>query len=189
MTSDVGGVLEILTILFKLMASWFASLRIKAIVSSRLVHMNQGSNEKFFGTTNLCEKQLKDSNLYKSSTGEVRLFVPPSLIANYVFYLCACKRTKFSTYHALIDRGFDNFNEDLDLLNFTKRIRMYGVSLYFLLSSKQRKLAGHLTNFRPIREKKIIDAENADSWETLENLTVFDWFHFAFLLRFAHYFK
>jgi len=157
MVSDVGGVLEILTVLFKLIASWFASLRIKAFITSQLIHMSTESKEKVFGGTKPSDQQLKDHNLYKSGSGEVRLAVPKNLIAEYVIYLCSCKRTKFSTYKALIDRGFDNFNEDLDLINFTKRLRMYGVSLYFLLSSKQRKLAGHLTNFRPLRERKVID--------------------------------
>ena len=95
--------------------------------------------------------------MYKAANGEIRLRVPPTLIYDYIIYLCGCRKTKFGTYRALIARGFDNFNEDLDLINFTKRLRMYGVSLYFLLSSKQRRLAGQLTNFRPLRERKKIN--------------------------------
>ena len=55
MTSDVGGVLEILTMIFKLIAAGFASLRIQAIFTSNMSHLSEESKQLFFGSRKLTE--------------------------------------------------------------------------------------------------------------------------------------
>ena len=53
MMGDVGGVLEILLAVFKMIASPFAVLRIKAIVTNRLFQLSADNRQSILGKVNL----------------------------------------------------------------------------------------------------------------------------------------
>ena len=101
MAGDVGGVLEILIIVFTLFAYKFALLRISAIVTKRLFHLPVESRESIFNSNDLSEKLLKDHNLHKTPTGEIIFDVPRFLVYQQIVHfchLCFNKNSKFGRY-------------------------------------------------------------------------------------------
>lgn len=79
---------------------------------------------------------------------------PKFLEMNYLLYLVSlCNRkNKFGKYREIIDRGLDNFNHDLELINLIKKIRMHGIECMMKLTKHRRKLIVHLANFRPVKK-------------------------------------
>jgi hypothetical protein len=99
---EIGGVLKVLMIIFSLIASPFAVVRIEAIITSRLFHLSMENKQEIFGELKLSKNdRLSDYNLHTSETGEILFGIPRNLTYDYVIYLCClcCKReTKFSKY-------------------------------------------------------------------------------------------
>ena len=56
------------------------------------------------------------------TSGKIFFRVPKNMVYDkliYLFCLCNRKSTKFGRYKTIIDNGYDNFNEDLDLFKIT----------------------------------------------------------------------
>ena len=71
---------------------------------------------------------------------------------------------------------------------------MHGISLYYLLDTRKRQIAAQLASFKPLREiapskkeedKRLLDGQNEMSWKNIENMEQWDFFHYAFYLRFS----
>ena len=102
---DVGGVLEIIVIVFHMMSMSFSILRIKAIVTSRMFRLSAENTKAIFGQANLSEKQVTNHYLKKSSTGEITIGVPHYLIWEYIKHLCCrlcLKNRNFTEYEEII---------------------------------------------------------------------------------------
>ena len=92
---EIGGVLKVLMIIFSLIASPFAVVRIEAIITSRLFHLSMENKQEIFGELKLSKNdRLSDYNLHTSETGEILFSIPRNLTYDYVIYLCClcCKR-------------------------------------------------------------------------------------------------
>ena len=85
----------------------------------------------------------------------------------------------------MIEQGSENLAQELNLINFTKRVRMHGILWLLKLTSDERITSARLANFRPLKPKKLdnISSRN-DSWEQVEGFKFWDRFQFAFLMRF-----
>ena len=68
---------------------------------------------------------------------------------------------------------------------------MHGISLYYLLDTRKRQIAAQLASFKPLREiapskkEEDISELNEMSWKNIENMEQWDFFHYAFYLRFS----
>ena len=82
-----------------------------------------------------------------------------------------------------MNEGFDDLNEELDFVKLHKRIRMHGVSLYYLLGGNQRRLVEKVAAFRVLK-LKAERPRKVSTWDSLENIDIWDRFQFAFLHRF-----
>ena len=188
---DVGGVLGILSTIFRLISTPFASFRLKAILSSRLFNLSAENRQLIFGEVKLSDERLKSHNLYESETGEILLDIPPFLSRDYLinYFLLCNKNAKFAKYKEIVDQGFSTFDQNLDLIFLTKRLKMHGITFYQRLTARERKLNSQLANLRPLQPQrtKAISSRN-DSWEKIESITFQDIFGYAFMKRFQHHF-
>jgi hypothetical protein len=80
--------------------------------------------------------------LLENEKGDVYVDVPFLLDWHYfrymLLYYCCPERTKrFERYRKLIRTGHDTFEEELDLIRMSKRMRMHGAALYYLLNKTQ----------------------------------------------------
>jgi len=104
MFGEVGGVIEILRIIFTLMAAKFAKFKIKAIFASQLVKLSEQSKEKIFNQTKVTDSQLSANNLRKSPTGEIMVIFPKNLIIHYLLYLgCGRNKRHFRKYEQIVE--------------------------------------------------------------------------------------
>ena len=102
---DIGGVLEILLVAFNALACSFSIIRIKALVSNRMLRLSAENQQSKLGQVDLSEKQLNDHYLKKSATGEILIDVPPNLILKYIKHICCClchKKSNFAKYEQII---------------------------------------------------------------------------------------
>jgi hypothetical protein len=56
MMGDVGGVLEILLVMGRLLSTSFASYKIKAILTNRLFHLSYENRKSFFGQVHFTDE-------------------------------------------------------------------------------------------------------------------------------------
>ena len=69
----------------------------------------------------------------------------------------------------MIEQGSENLAQDLNLINFTKRVRMHGILWLLKLTSDERITSARLANFRPLKPKKQHNiSSRKDSWEQVE---------------------
>jgi hypothetical protein len=141
MASDIGGVLEILQIIFGTFTMYFSGLRLKAFLTNRLFVLGQSErNANMRNSMLIPTKDLKKNNLLKNTDGTIRVDVPFFLdLQDLVFFLlppCCCRKQKmrFAEYSKVVGRGYDDVVADLDIVRIVRRLRMHGVGLIYLLN-------------------------------------------------------
>jgi hypothetical protein len=67
--SDIGGVLEIFTVFFSLIASKYAKVRLWAMISSRLYYLNSTIREEIYGDKPLTRDELGKKRLIRNAGG------------------------------------------------------------------------------------------------------------------------
>ena len=123
---DIGGILEMLTVIWGCFVYPFTDMRIMALVTNRLYHVSSKTSELAKDLTQLnADKKCKNKHSMRN-TGEINLHVPGYLsweFLRYKFYkflCCGCcdhKNRKFHLYLECTKMGFDNFVKDIDLVN------------------------------------------------------------------------
>jgi hypothetical protein len=90
----------------------------------------------------------------------------------YTFCRCCCKKKNetFDKYFQIVNQGSNDFKKDLDIIRFVQRMRSTSIALFYLLSSKQRKLVAHMSAFKPLREaNEKPGQEETLAWDTIHN--------------------
>ena len=72
----MGGVLEVLTVMFSLVASKYARVRLQALIANRLYYLNSTIREEMFQNNSLSEQELIEKGLMRNATGQIQLNVP-----------------------------------------------------------------------------------------------------------------
>ena len=88
---------------------------------------------------------------------EMVMKFPKYIDLEYVhFFLCFCcykkKHERFRKIHELIELGSDEISSELDLSRFVRRLRSYGIALYYLTAKKQQELISRMAAFKPLRD-------------------------------------
>ena len=187
MIGDCGGVLEISLVFFSMLTAPVALKQLKAHITNRMFTLSSNLRTSILGNIDLTDKKVrKEHMLLETKNGDYYVDVPPLLDLHYLrymlFYSCCPERTKrFEGYRKLIRTGHETFEEDLDLIRMSQRMRMHGAALYYLLNRSEeerkiKKLSVLITQKRHLRQRKVIDEDKKRSWESIENIEFWDRF-------------
>ena len=69
--------------------------------------------------------------------------------------------------HSLVNQGNSDFTNELDVVRLVRRMRSYGIALYYLTSSKQRDLITRIAAYKPLRAPD--DQDQQISWANFHN--------------------
>jgi hypothetical protein len=128
---DLGGVVFMGLRVFGGLAAIFAKLRLESLLTNRLFYLSQEQKSNF---------QMNQDNLFrKNSFNEIGIKFPKYIDLQYLrFTLCRCcckvKNERFSRFHSLVKQSSDDFLADMDIVRLVRRIRCYGIALYYLTS-------------------------------------------------------
>ena len=59
--------------------------------------------------------------------------------------------------------GTKDYTQDLDVVRLIRRMRSFGVGMYYLLKGNERKLVTNLAAYKPLRPEK----EGEDKWSEI----------------------
>ena len=127
---NAGGLLEIIKIIFSTLASPFALAKLKAIITSRIFYIPHQTRQKILN--DFSNKQWSKTWLTRNKYGETFTKLPKSLFLEQIKAKCSCRRD-YTEYEKLIELGHSSFTEELDITKIAKRMRLHGISLYYLL--------------------------------------------------------
>ena len=148
---DLGGVFFVGLRVFGAAAYVFSNLRLQTLITNRLFYVSQQNK------SNLLTKCIKDNKIPNNSHHEIRLTFPKFIDLQYLrFALCRCcctaRNQKFALFRTLVEQGAQDFEGDLDIVRLVRRMRSYGIALYYLTSRKERDLISRMAAFKPLRQ-------------------------------------
>ena len=73
---DIGGVLEVLLVVFGALAASISSVRLEAVIANRLYYLNSSIEDEFFEANTLTEKNISKNRLIRNSAGLLQINVP-----------------------------------------------------------------------------------------------------------------
>ena len=131
MMGDLGGVMEVLLIVFAAMAHYPGRNRLQAVISQRLYYLNSSIREKVA----LHEKErvkhwcLKfDSHHFaRNNKGQFQITLSKFSDLQYLrqkFVMCLCKRQnpRALLYSQIIKSSYNHFNKELDVVQVVRRV-------------------------------------------------------------------
>jgi len=185
---DVGGVLEVFRIAFSCIASSFSLKRLASILTNAVFIVSAQAQEMVLKQAEFRGSELKANYLERSVTGEIQTQVVDTLSIKIImqevcrYFCCRCRKNAFSRHVKLTELGLKRFEEELDLVRLTRRMRMHGILLSFLTNQTEKKLSASLCYHR----LRVSDRTGSRkmSWQAIENFDLMDRFHFSFAHKF-----
>jgi hypothetical protein len=184
---EVGGLVDILRLIFSFLVASFADQRIIAILTNRLYHISARSKE----ITDKMPHAEFTNKLRTRPSGDVEIAVPFFLDLETFLYKLTCKHSKsHRAYDEALSLGKQNLFNELDVIRYIKRSRMHGIGLNFLLTSSLRTISGRLAFSKPLNPASIVAQdptdlnEIPDPWLYIEDIKFADRLKFAFYKRY-----
>jgi len=168
---EVGGLIDLLRLLFGIMLSQFSDRRILAILTNRLYHISSESKQII---ADLHAKLGSSNKLRVRPSGDVELSVPMFLDLEHLFYyiFCCCNGVH-KAYVKALDLGEENLLKEMDVVRYVKRSRMHGIGLNFLLNNKLRKISARIAFSKPLNHESNCEGEDPTDMHSIGNL----WLH------------
>jgi len=84
---------------------------------------------------------MQPSHYRLNAFNEVGLKFPRFIDLEYLkfkFFSCCCKKKndRFQRFHSLVKQGATDFTSELDVVRLVRRMRSYGIALYYLTNRK-----------------------------------------------------
>jgi len=127
---------DILKIFFGVFLYCFSGKRLDALLINRLYHVSENSGNLINKINRASAAGKKSNKLQDRPNGDVAIGVPRWLDWEYLMYILCCfykvcricglKRFReFKAYNGLIDLGMKNFQEDMDVIRYIRRARIW----------------------------------------------------------------
>ena len=137
--SDIGGVLQILTELFKYLATPFAMVQLQSLISNKLFYLSSQTVEELIlniGDHKPDWTKIEAHRLERNNLGQLKINIPKFLPLHYLKWkvlqaICQQNKSNFGAYQHLIKRGYSDFIRDTDIIRLVRRLRMHGVGLKY----------------------------------------------------------
>ena len=129
-------------------------------------------------------KNLFKENNFEETIPKFQKFIDLQYL-HYIICYCCCKSKfdRFSKIHSLVKQGSDELEAELDIVRFVRRVRSYGIALYYLTTRQQRIITTRMAAYKPLRNEKYNDT--VTSWATIHNQNFEDRLRHSFFRRFA----
>ena len=116
MFSDIGGLLEIFSLILSMLNYPFARLRLKAVLTSKLFVLSNHVQKTILNKENFTDYQLEKRWLQRMEDNEIQLKVPSSLDFQYLRYkLCCClfrsQNKRIEKFNLLAEYGYKQYSE------------------------------------------------------------------------------
>ena len=80
-------------------------------------------------------------------------------------------------------KGSSDFTNELDVVRLVRRMRSYGIALYYLTTRKERDLITRIAAFKPLRDPE--DDDTKITWANIHNQNFKDRLQYNFFRRYS----
>ena len=75
-------------------------------------------------------------------------------------------------------------SNELDIVRLVRRLRSYGIALYYLTSQRQKTIISRMAAYKPLRNECKLSKQSS-AWATIHNQSFNDRFMYNFYKRYA----
>ena len=178
LASELGGVYIVIFRLFGIIVAIFSRLRMYSLLTNRLFYLPK-------------TKSKSNQSLFKKNEFDEDILNFPKFIdleyLRFVLCYCCCKakNDRFIKFRRLVQQGSDEIKADLDIVRVVRRLRSYGIALYYLTNKQQRILISRMAGYKPLRENASKEEQELISWENIHNQNFKDRLQYHFFRRFS----